>query len=234
MIVALFLAAALAGTDPTPAPAPELGFPEIGRVRANTPPCTVMKDIVLPSWEAAKDADKKFLMAQSYLPKYAETLNDNFNRWGPQRDMQFTHIDQAVSNMMSSTLVINKLLGDPRIAADSPDPEVQAERAALIQLYETQQARISVMGEYVQRERLVVMSHGMTVAAAAPRGSTPIPEVTPQAGMTRSPWGQPSLNGISIQDSQEMRNWTGQMAVEIKKSEERAAKSFYPIAVGCR
>src|SRR5476649_1124224 len=117
MIVALFLAAALAGTDPTPAPAPELGFPEIGRVRANTPPCTVMKDIVLPSWEAAKDADKKFLMAQSYLPKYAETLNDNFNRWGPQRDMQFTHIDQAVSNMMSSTLVINKLLGDPRIAA---------------------------------------------------------------------------------------------------------------------
>jgi hypothetical protein len=237
MIVALFLAAAFAGADPTPPPAPETTFPEIGRVRSLAPPCTAMKDIVIPSWEAAKSADKRFELAQSTLPKYAATIDDDFNRWGVQREMQLSKIDQTVSNMMANTLTINKLLGDPRISAKSPDPQVQAERAALIEMYQTQQARISILNEFISREKMVVMTHdlgGAANSALGAKGSTPDPEITPQPGSTRSPWGQPSLNGVSMQDSQFMKDWTGQMVAEIKISEERAAKTFYPIAAGCR
>jgi hypothetical protein len=237
MIVALFLAAAFAGADPTPPPAPETTFPEIGRVRSLAPPCTVMKDIVIPSWEAAKSADRRFEIAQTTLPRYAATMDDDFNRWGVQREMQLSKIDQAVSNMMDSTLTINKLLGDPRISARSPDPQVQAERAALIEMYQIQEARISILNEFVQREKKVVLTHdlgGAANSALGAKGSTPDPETTPQPGSTRTPWGQPSLYGVGMQDTNQMKAWTGQMAAEIKVSEERAAKSFYPIAVGCR
>src|SRR5471030_290970 len=166
MIVALFLAAAFAGLDPTPSPQQEQTFPEIGRVRSVAPPCTVLRDIVIPSWEAAKDINKKFTDIQTGLPKYAATADDPFNRWGVQREMQLSRVDQALSNMMDRSLVINKLLGDPRISANSPDPQVQAERSALTQMYQTQQARISILNEFVQREKKQVLTRDLAENSA--------------------------------------------------------------------
>lgn len=233
MIVALFLAAAFAGLDPTPTPAQEQTFPEIGRVRSVAPPCAVMRDIVIPSWVAAKDADKRFGDIQTGLPKYAETADDEFNRWSVIREMQLSRVDQALSNMMDRSNAISKLLGDSRISKSSPDPQVQTERAALIDLYETQQARISILSEFVQRERKTVMLHGLDDNSAF-TGKLGAPTPTPMPGQTRTPWGQPSLNGIGFNDAREMRDWTGQMYAEVRTAEERVAKTFYPIALNCR
>jgi len=235
MIVALFLAAALAaGADPTPTPAPDTAFPEIGRVRSLAPPCAVMRDVVIPSYQAAQKADKKFGDAQTKLPNYAQVADDPFNRWGVEREMLLSRVDSALTSMMEQTAEMSRLLGDPRISKLAADPQVQNERTALQQMYQAQMARVSILHEFVERERVAVMSHGlddlsMFSSPQVSMASTP----TPQPGQTKTPWGQPSLNGIAFNDAQQMRDWTGQMASEIRISEERAAKTLYPIATGC-
>jgi hypothetical protein len=236
MIVALFLAAALAtGADPTPSPAPDTTFPEIGRVRSLAPPCAVMRDVVIPSYQAAQKANQKFSEAAKRLPNYAEVADDPFNRWGVEREMLLTRVDSALTSMMEQTEQMSKYLGDPRISPRAADPQVQNERTALQQLYQSQMARVSILHEFVERERLAVMKHGLddTSMFSSPTQSMG-PTPTPQPGQTRTPFGQPSLNGIAFNDAQQMRDWTGQMAAEIHISEERSAKILYPIATGCR
>ncbi|MFN2460014.1 MAG: hypothetical protein ABR591_04945 [Candidatus Velthaea sp.] len=239
MTAALLLVAALAAAvaEPTPAPTavPDLNLPEIGRVRSVTPPCAVMRDIVVPSWAAARKADERFAQASKKLPDYARTVDDNFTRWSVQREMQLSRLDTAVSQMMEDAMVINKALGDPRIAANVNDPQVRGQRDQLQQVYATQMARASVLNEFVQRERYAVMTHDLNVGSAFNgHGTSFTPTPTPQPGQTASPFGQPALNGIWLNDQESMRNWTTAIATAVRASENKAAQSFLEVARDCR
>ncbi|MBV9409392.1 MAG: hypothetical protein JO164_11260, partial [Candidatus Eremiobacteraeota bacterium] len=55
----------------TPAP-----LPEIGRVRSTSPACTVMRDLIMPSVNAALRADARFAETRKRLPNYAVLIDD--------------------------------------------------------------------------------------------------------------------------------------------------------------
>jgi len=53
-------------------PPPAAQLPEIGRIRAISPSCIALQDIVLPSFAAAARADKEFAQAAPQFAAFAE------------------------------------------------------------------------------------------------------------------------------------------------------------------
>ena len=247
---ALALALAIAGTTaqvpaPTevPAAAPS-DLPEIGRTKATTPACAAMRDLVIPSFAAAKKADARFVETQTRLPKYAEIRADAKSDRNKTHDDSFqesmlSRLEQDAANLLGYAAFIAKALGDPRLAADSKDPDVQDERAQLQAVYAVQQARAKMIAEFVARERMT-----LSTGQLAPDGTfygklTPIPrapEPTPQAvaaDTTAAP-GMPLFSGIAFADKDRANAWGRDMTKAVTDAENRAAKSFLPLAERCR
>jgi len=230
MIAALMLAVLLAAAaDPTPTPAP--GLPEIGRVRATVPACAVLNDLVAPSVSAALNADQRFFKTAPNLPEYARVLDDPFARNSVERSAALSRIDSAVTSMLQDARTIGQALKDPRIAKSINDPDVQAERALLQQVYAAEMARASALVEFVQHQQVAIARHtsGFTAAASTP---PPVPGLDGEVGAPV--FGQPQLQGIEANDRQNMSDWTLSMAVGVRRSEDRATQSIQHVITACQ
>ncbi|HEY0384077.1 MAG TPA: hypothetical protein VGC72_17940 [Candidatus Elarobacter sp.] len=223
------------GTE-TPAPASTL--PEIGRVRAATPACAAMRDLIIPSFAAARRADIRFAETRARLPQYIDFADDPEHNNDIFRTSALAKLDADATAILNHTLVLNKALGDPRFK-DTTDPVVVAEKAQLQQLYNTQQARANQLQEFVMRERNVVAKHGMEDSNAFKGRNIPVnmdaqAPPAPMPSLTAPP-GMPLLNGrIALADKASINDWSGQMAAAVAASENQAARTFLPIARSCR
>jgi hypothetical protein len=225
------------GTE-TPAPAPSAALPEIGRVRAATPSCAAMRDLIIPSFAAARRADARFTQTRARLPQYVDYVDDPVHRADVFRESALARLDQDSTAILNETLVINKALGDPRFK-DPTDPVVAAEKAQLEQLYSTQQARANQLQEFVMRQRAAIAKNGIDDNSAFTsnrklQGANVSPPPAPIANFTAPP-GMPVLGGrIAMADKAVINDWSGSMAAAVRASENQAARTFLPIAHSCR
>jgi hypothetical protein len=250
-IACMALALAFAGTTaqaPAPAQAPTevpaavpSDLPEIGRTRATSPACAAMRDLVIPSFAAARKADARFSETQTRLPKYAEIRADAKNDRNKTHDDSFresmlSRLEQDAANLLGYSAFIGKALGDPRLSADSKDPDVQAERAQLQALYEMQQARAKMLAQLAARERVTMTQTQMAEVSMSGgrRQALPVSEdASPNPFETGAP-GMPTFSGIAFADKATATNWGIGMAKAVAEAENRAAKSFLPLAQRCR
>jgi hypothetical protein len=240
--VALIVALAAAPTatpfpigtlQPLAAPT-ERPLPEIGRTRANTPACAAMRDLVIPSFTAARRADARFAETKQKLPKYAEIINDPGLAHTVYRQSALARIDADANALLKESLQISKALGDPRLAANSKDPQVQAERAGLQSLFETQQARANLLTEFVTRERIATATDGMEDTGALRGRSDPPATPTPGPMAAKQPPNMPLLVGSMFSDKQAFNDWSNEISAFVRSGENESAKTFITIARACR
>ncbi len=225
-----------------PTPAPAFSLPEIGHVRSATPACAVMRDLIIPSFAAARRADARFALTRPKLPQYAALVDDPEHRTDIYRESALARIDSDADALLKETLIINKALGDPRISADSKDPQVMAERKALQELYDTEKVRANLLTEFVIRQKVAIATNGIDTTnqafgtrnsnmqqPQAPLTAPPMPDPTLTA-----PPGMPLLNGNDLADRQQISQWGADLTAAVAYSENRAAKTFLPIAQSCR
>jgi hypothetical protein len=245
-MIALFGLAAMlvALTDDTP---------EIGRVRAHAAACVASRDIVAPAFKAARDADTIFAAAAPTYGDYAaakansRTLPTNVvqasgkkmaskltppDPWSATTQMYAQKLDQAIAGLQRNLLTINKALGDPRIAETITDPDVQAQRTQLLNLYNAQAARLVTLVQFSQRESLSIAFDHMDDSSAL-TGKISVPDA-PEDGSQIPVFGQPQLNGLAGNDKSAMKDWTDGIASAIHRQENLAAKTFFDIASACK
>jgi hypothetical protein len=226
------------GTE-TQTQAPAANLPEIGRVRAATPVCAAMRDLIIPSFAAALRADARFSETRVRLPKYVEIADDPEHRTDVFRESALSKLDADATKILNETLVLNKALGDPRFK-DPTDPQVIAAKNQLQQLYATQQARANQLQEFVMRQRNEIAKNGFSDNSAFAPRNQPIPlpggdtQLKPPPSL-KAPAGMPLLNGkIAMADKASINDWSGSMAAAVRASENLAAHTFLPIAQSCR
>jgi len=231
---AVIVGAALAA-EPVASPSPPpSALPEIGRVRSTTPACTVMRDLVIPSFAAARRADARFAETRKRLPDWGELAADAAPN-DPMRQSALAKLDADAMKLLGEALVINRALGDPRLAADSTDPVVLEERRELQQLYDTQKTRANILWEYVMRKNIA-----MSKAQFAPdptngehtKTAPPNADDTPNRDLVVLP-GMPPESRIAFANKQRLAEWGDAIAAGIRVSENAAAKAFMPIAQRC-
>jgi len=215
-------------------PAPLTTLPNIGHVRTATPACAAMRDLIIPSFAAARVADARFAQTQVKLPQYADLIDDPLHRADIYRESALSRIDQDADALLNQALVLNRALGDPRLSAKSTDPDVIAERKALQQLYDAEKTRANLLTEFVMRQRVAIAKAGIdtsTDAFAKPIGPptyqpVPIPILT-------APPGMPLLVGNNLSDRNQARQWGADLTANVAYNENQAAKTFLPIARAC-
>jgi hypothetical protein len=226
---------------------------EIGRVRAHAAACVASRDIVAPAFKAARAADTIFTAAAPTYGEYAaakansRTLPTNVvqasgkkmaskltaaDPWGATTQMYAQKLDQAIAGIQRNLLTISNALGDPRIAPTITDPDVQAQRTQLLNLYNAQAARLVTLVQFSQRESLSTAFDRMDDNSAL-AGKLPVPDA-PDDGSTIPVFGQPQLNGLAGNDKSAMKDWTDGLATAIHKQENLAAKTFFDIATACK
>ncbi len=236
----------VAAQAPVPTAVPAVvpsDLPEIGRTKSASPVCAAMRDLVIPSFAAARKADARFAETQTRLPKYAEIRADAKNDRNKTHDdvfqeMALSRIEQDAANLLGYAAFINKALGDPRLSADIKDPEVQAERSQLQSLYAIQAARAQMLAEFAARERVsltrtqVADDGSMNKRAPMPISPDPSPPVA-APDSTAAP-GMPLFSGIAFADKERANAWTRDITKAVAASESTAAKTFLPLAQRCR
>jgi hypothetical protein len=213
-------------------------LPNIGRTRSVSPGCAAMRDLVIPSFQAALRADKKFAETRKRLPNYGEIAADPLHKDDAFRESILHQLGRDASTLMEEALVMNRALGDPRISAENKDPQVVAQRRGLQELYVAQVTRANLLNEFVMREQMAVSRRGLEDNGAfASRQSVnsrtaPIPDM-PVPALTAPPY-MPLRSGMSMADRNSLDDWGNSLSVYVRKSENEAAKTFYPIARSCR
>jgi hypothetical protein len=237
---ALVIALAAAPT-PTPFPIGSLEpfgsstpvLPEIGRTRAARPACAAMRDLVIPSFAAARRADERFVQTRKRLPQYADLVDDTLHQPGIYRETAIARLDGDATALLNETLVINRALGDPRLSEKSTDPQILAVRAQLQQLYDAQQMRANLLTEFAMRERVATGTLGLGDNSGLATRQNSMATPTPAPRVTAPP-NMPVLLGNSLTDKRALDDWGKELSYIVRTSENRAAKTFLPIAQGCR
>ena len=238
IVVALAQPASAYG-EPDPSPSPAL--PEIGRTRANSPACAAMRDLVAPSFAAAVRGDARFAETRTRLPGYVRLAADPVDKKSVLREGALSKLGADAASLMQEALVIKKALADPRLPLGSSDPQIATERAQLEQLYAVQQARASLLNQYVLREStsMSIKLVGMEDSGAFGTPLTledykvehlpgkPLPAVT-------GPPGMPMLSGAFVAlDARQVNEWGAAIAQAVRAKENEAAKAFISIAATC-
>ncbi|HTD37504.1 MAG TPA: hypothetical protein VK669_08310 [Candidatus Limnocylindrales bacterium] len=235
--------------------APAAQLPEIGRVRATSSACAAMRDVVIPSYAAAMRADARFAETRKRLPQLADLLGDYYHQRAKVKS-DGVFLEAAVmrlgvdsANLLNEAATIRKLLDDPRLR-DTQDPSVQAERAALQQLYDVQQARAAALNELATRQSVelardnVGMESGFLktnkqiMAQVNPDRTgeelgrslpspIPAPTINPRAGM-------PLITGLEARDRAALDEWAAGVQSAVRQSENQASRTLLPIAQSCR
>jgi hypothetical protein len=214
-------------------------LPNIGRTRGVNRACAAMRDLIVPSFAAAVRADKRFAETRKRLPSYSDIANDPIHKDDGFQQMLLSKLDADASTLLQEALILNKALGDPRLAADVGDPQIMAERRSLQQLYDAQKTRANLLNEFVMREHVATAKHGIdddsafrarnttnfTGMASAP----PIPavELKPRPGM-------PLRSAIPLADKNLLQDWGTSIATYVRTNENQAARTFFTIAQTCK
>ena len=258
---ALVVALAAASEQPKPlaaqTPAPSasgapLALPEIGRVRSATPACAAMRDLIIPSFAAARRADARFVETKKSLPRYAEIADDKETTYSIFHQQVLMQLDRDSTALIAEAEHIRRALNDPRLDPKSADPQVVAERAQLQQLYDVQSTRAHALWEFVQRESRDLqlndfgnnsgLGRGMPGPPPPVQRGAPAPaqkadlnaDDSPIARQTATPINLPPMSGQSMTDKSALNGWTGQINIMVSTAENQAAKTFLPIAQSCR
>jgi hypothetical protein len=232
--------------EPSASPAARAPLPEIGRIRATSAACAAMRDLVIPAFAAARRADMRFTETQKRLPNYGEIVADPLNQSGIVRESALHRLSMDAATLLQESQQIAKLLGDPRLSSTVTDPAVVAERARLQELYAAQQTRAAILSEFTQRESMALARANVGMegnGAFSGRGKTglapaaqsvdalpgsPLPATSAQPGM-------PLLNGdFPALNRRQMSEWGNVAAKIVHDAENDAAKTFLPLANGCR
>jgi hypothetical protein len=210
-------------------------LPNIGRVRAATPACAAMRDLIIPSFAAARRSDVRFEETRKRLPNYAELVDDSLHRPPIYRESALARLDGDATKLLEESQIIAKALGDPRFVRPT-DPEVIAEKQALQELYDAVQSRANTLYEFVMRQQVAIAKSGIdtsTAAFAGGRAPTAPPSAAPLPSLTAPP-GMPVLLGNELSDKQTVNKWSGDMSAVVRYYENHSAKTFFPIAQKCR
>jgi hypothetical protein len=250
--VSLVAAALFFAADPTPAPVPPMtlqnvavpDLPEIGRVRASTPSCAILRDLLIPSVNAAKRADDRFAILSTTGPAYAGANVDRDvsegdlsldPRYGSDAPRQLAHMDQALSVMIREANVIATALKDPRFATNSDDPKVAAELAQLNAVFDVQAKRANLLNEFVMRENIADVKRLSQSSALNTGGRRGIAPNTPAGTHHPAPSeGLPDLHGDPRNDALAMYNWYRSLNAVVHATEYTAATAFLDIAKECK
>ncbi len=229
--------------EPSASPAARSTLPEIGRIRATSAACAAMRDLVIPAFAAARRADMRFAETQKRLPSYGVIVADPSNQSGIVRESALHRLSMDAANLLQESQQIAKLLGDPRLASTVTDPAVVAERARLQELYVAQQTRAAILSEFTMRESMALAranvgmeGNGAFAGRHAPAAQnaddalpgTPLPATSAQPGMPLLNAQFPDLN------RRQMSDWGNAAAKIVRDAENDAAKTFLPLANGCR
>jgi hypothetical protein len=216
-------------------PAPLTTLPNIGHVRSTTTACAAMRDLIIPSFAAARKADMRFAQTQVRLPQYADLVDDELKREPIYRETALARLDDDAMQLLDQTLVLNRALGDPRLSAKSTDPDVIAERQALQRLYDAQKSRADLLNEFVIRERAAIAMAGVDTSGRDFSKQQPntTPPPIPIPNLTAPP-GMPLFTGSDLGDKNNVREWGNNMTAHVRYNENLAAKTFLPIAQRCR
>lgn len=248
LIAATVLAASASASRAQPeatAPVPAAStLPEIGRTRATSLACAVMRDVVIRAFATAQHADARFGAVRTTLPRYIQLKSDYNSQRAPVKsdgimlESQFNRLSIDTASLMRDTDAIRKLLEDPRLSATSSDPTVRQEREQLERLLAAQQARANYLSELMLRESTYLSKHMVGFedpGALATMGIVPNVDTPPRPlpKMTAPP-GMPLLNGFDAADRARVNEWGAAMTAMVHASEEQAAKTFLPLAQGCR
>jgi hypothetical protein len=232
---AVIVATALAAEPVASSSPPPSGLPEIGRVRSTTPACTVMRDLVIPSFAAARRADLRFTETRKRLPDFGELLVDA-SPHDPMRQTALAKLDADATKLLAEALVINRALGDPRLAADSTDPVVLQERRALQQLYDAQKTRANILWEYVMRKNIALskaqFAEDPTIGGRRQDLSQDDAD-KPNRELVVLPGMPPESRTIGFANKQRLAEWGDAIATAIRVNENAAAQTFMPIAQRC-
>ncbi len=211
-------------------------LPNIGRVRSATPACSAMRDLIIPSFAAARRSDATFEQTRKRLPDYAELVSDPLHRADIYRESALARIDGDATKLMEEAESISKALGDPRFR-NTGDADVVAEKRALEQLYEAVASRAYTLNEFVMRQRVAIAKNGIDTSTSAFAGNSRVPQVQasaqPLPALTAPP-GMPVLLGNNLSDKQVINQWSVDMSKVVRYYENQSAKTFFPIAQRCR
>lgn len=234
LVASLLLSAAVfAAAVPQPSTSPSpLPLPEIGRVRATSAACSVMRDLVIPSFGAAHHADARFAEMGKRLGHYADIIDDDDLKRSAAREGTLAQLDRDAMDLVQSSNVIKSALGDKRFAATATDPQIIAQRTQLQQLYGVQAERARLAYEFVERQRVEIGTLGIAGSDAfGGQRNTPEPVPTEARGARIIP-GMPILRGLSDKDS--LSSWTVEVDSATRGTENQAARTFLGIAQSCR
>ncbi len=218
---------------PTPSP-----LPEIGRTRSTSRACTAYRELVMPSLSAVLRADARFGQARDHLSAYGERLDDTFHEGGAlSRALDL--IDRDGLAMLQETLVLNRALGDRRLA-DPSDPQLREERTALQQLYDAESDRAWLLVNFsrsakFRQLRLVGSKDPFTAVgpnagdAGPDQGATPAPDPKPTADN-----GFPQLSGIGQADKRALAGWSTELGETVRSAELGVAPALVSLSRGCR
>ena len=227
------------GPMTAPEPPASSPLPEIGRTRGVNRACAAMRDIIIPSFAAAVRADTRFAETRKRLPNYTDIANDPVHKDDAFQQMMLEKLGADASTLLQEALILNKALGDPRIAADVNDPQVMAERRSLQQLYEAQKVRANLLNEFVMRERAATAKQGIDDDSAfRARNTTNFSGGVSPPPLTiaelKAPPGMPMRSRIPMADKNSVQDWGTSLATYVRKNENEAAKTFYSIAKTCK
>ena len=223
---------------PTPAPAAAVPLPEIGRTRSNSRACTAYRDLVVPSLSAVLNADARFVKAREHIATYADHLDDKYAS-AALKTRGLDEIDRDGLAMLKETLVLNRALGDSRLN-NANDPQIQAERATLEQLYEAQSARAWTLVNFSRAAKYGNLRNlgsrdpstgvGMSASAQdADAGPSPAPNARPTAENAF-----PQLSGIPIDDKRALEGWGTNLGDQVRTAEVGVAPTLVSLSRGCR
>lgn len=202
-----------------------------------------MRDLVIPAFAAARRADARFAETQKRLPRYGEVAGDLSNRSTVVRESELSKLSIDAANLLQESQRIAQLLGDPRLSKNVTDPGVAAERAQLQEVYAAQQTRAAILSEFVQRESMSLSRANLGMEdSGATRSRIPTQSRTEEAlpgtplpASTRQPNGMPLLNSEFPQmNKATLGDWGSTAAKLVRDKENGAAKTFLPLAQGCR
>ncbi len=222
--LALLLAVTTASATPVP-------LPEIGRVRAISPACSALRDLIIPSFTAARRADVTFATTTKDLQRYVEVVDDEGLRNSGFHQKAAFDLGRDAANLRESLLVVSRALGDPRLAPSVTDPTIRIQRTQLEQVYAVQAGRAGILDEFIARENKDV-ARARVDRDPLYRGG----ELAPggRAMPTDPPHAMPRLTGLAFGDKQAIREWADGMTSEVRSAEDDAAKALLPTAETCR
>jgi hypothetical protein len=220
----------------------------IGRVKASAPACSILRDLTLPALRIAQRANRQF--NEELAPALIENTDAKLDPYAEHvHAMTAAKVSQLVSRAMDDATQISKALGDPRLAKDSPDPDVQAQRVQLTQLYEYQWTRaVNLWKGQTQESTAADIADlqtpkndstyagnvGPMVAHAPASASSVHVQATPGPGPTDDPLdGSPQLSGNADLDMKLYRRWVAKLEVGARDQENAASHAAMAVLDKC-